>query len=867
MAKSRPSRSTSKANRPAPLEGNEIWKSRSRIRRAGPVSREVTWWESRPAWLQHALCIGFLVLVAVGFFASTTFGGRTLVGGDTVQWRATAQAMLDYQETTGRPVLWSPNVFGGMPGTLILNAPRVPGVDTLFSALRSIGLWPVAHFIALLLGTYCLVLYLTRSKLAGVIGAVGYGLSTYLPIILTAGHNTKFIALCYAPWLLLAFGALIRRTPEMTKTMGVLLTLLFAIAAAVNLRAGHVQITYYVVIAAVVWWVAEGVSAVRDGRGKTWAVSTGLLAVGALIALAIVADPYLLQAEYKAYTIRSAGPGGGLAWEYAMAWSQGLGELLTLVIPNAYGGGGQTYWGAKVFTAGPHYVGPVVALLALVGALGVARRSVVAFTVAAVLMVLFALGENLPLLNRSAFELLPLFSAFRVPETWLAGAVLLIALLAGWGAYYLARREATPEAEARKRRVVLGAGAVLTILIGGLWLTGGGPLDFEKPGEGAQIAAAAAQQYGLSPADPQVRQAAGQYLQEVGAERRDLFAADAARSMLLLAFALALAAAFLWKKVPGWVALAGLALLVTVDLWGVDRRYLHEDAPSLQRTSRIEAQIQPTQADQYLAERVQEAGGPGHFRVLPENWSQNAVPSYFYESIGGYHGAKLALIQEYFDRLLPDDSTGLNRNALSLLSARYTVLRGVVPGYEPLFQDEGTGLVVAIDSSTLPRAFLVDSVAVVADDDALVERIRDSSTDLTRVAFVSEPLTGEFTTDDLTGASPDSAGAAVRLERFEPDEVVYRVRTDRPRLLVASEVYYPAGWTARINETAAPIVRTDFLLRGVPVPAGEHIVTLRYRPETRQRGLVLSWVATLLAYLGAIALGGLLWYRRGHPPA
>ncbi len=860
MAKSTKSRAG--ANRPAPLEGNEVWKSRSRVRRAGPVSRESTLWEQQSGWVQHALCVLFLVLVAVGFFWSTTGGGRTLVGGDTVQWASSAQAMLEYEEATGVRPEWSPNVFGGMPGTMILSGSRVPGVDTLVSGLRSMGLWPVAHFLVLLIGTYLLVLFLTRSKLAGVIGAVGYGLSTYLPIILTAGHNTKFIALCYAPWLLLAFAALVRRAPETGKMRSGLLVLLFAIAAAVNLRAGHIQITYYVVIAAGIWWIAEGISAVREKRGLSFLASTGMLAAGSALALAMVADPYLAQAEYKAYTIRAAGPGGGLAWEYAMAWSQGFGELLTLIIPNAYGGGGGTYWGAKPFTAGPHYVGPVVMLLALIGMIGVTRRSVLAFTVGAAVMVLFSLGEYFPLLNRPAFELLPLFNAFRVPETWLSVVSLLLALLAGWGAYYIQRKEVTVEADARKLRVALGAGAVLTLLVGGLWLTGGGPLEFEKQGEGAQVAQAIAQQNNVSPADPQVRQATARYLDQVTDEREALFSSDAGRSLLLLGLALALVAARLWKNTPAWVVMGGLALLVTFDLWGVDRRYFNDDSPSLQRSSRTTAQIQPTDADRFVLARVEAQGGPGRFRVLPANWTQNAEPSYFYESIGGYHGAKLALIQDYFDRLLPDDSTGLNRNALRLLSTRYTVLPGAVPGTTPVFQDEQTGLVVSIDSSALPRAFFVDSVAVAVDDTA-IEQIRDEATDLSRIAFIPEAIEG-VSPDALTGAAADSGAVSVDLERFEPDEIVYQVTTDRPRLLVFSEVYYPAGWTATVGQESAPIVRTDFLLRGVPVPAGEHIVTLRFQPESRKQGVFISWIATLLVYVSTIAVGGLVWYRRGQ---
>ena len=867
MAKTKKSRASRLPNRPAPLDGNEVWKSRSRVRRAGPVAREATWWEGLPAGARHGLCVAFLALVAVAFFWPTTFGGRTLAGGDTIQWRATAEAMIQYEEQTGDDADWSPNVFGGMPGTLIQGGSGVPGADSVANGLRRLGLWPVAHFLVLLLGTYLLVVYLTRSELAGVVGAVAFGLSTYLPIILVAGHNSKFIALAYAPWLLLAFGALVRRGPETPKLMSALLTLLFAVAASVNLRAGHVQITYYVVVVAAVWWVAEGVASVREGRGATFAVSTALLVVGSAVGLALVADPYLAQWEYKAFTTRSAGPGGGLGWEYAMSWSQGLGELLTLVVPNAYGGGGATYWGAKPFTAGPHYVGPVVALLALVGVAGVARRSVVAFGVATLLTVVFALGETLPLVNRLAFEAIPLFNAFRVPETWLAVTALLLALLAGWGAYYLQRREATPEAEARKRRIALGAGAALALLVGGLWATGGAGLDFERAGEAAQVELAAAQQSGLPPSDPQVRAAAAQYLSGVGAERQDLFSADAGRSLLFLGLALGLVALVLWRRAPSWAVLAGLALLVTADLWGVGRRYFNDDDDALRRRSKIEDSIPQTAADQFVVQQVEAAGGAGRFRVLPANPTQNAVPSYFYESVGGYHGAKLALIQDYFDRLLPDDSTGLNRNALRLLSTRYVVAPGVPPGLRPVFQDPQTGLVVSEDSTALPRAFFADDVRVVPDEDALVAEIRDPAFDPRRTALLSAPPPGGLTAESLSGAAPDSGAVSVELQRFVPDEVVWRVRTDRPRLLVASEVYYPAGWTATVGSEPAPIVRTDFLLRGVPVPAGEHIVTMRYAPESKRTGRLVSWVATLLTYVGIVALAGLLWYRRGQTPA
>lgn len=893
MAKSRKSRPTSAVQKPAPLEGNAPWRERSRVRRAGVTLRETSAWDRLSDTAQHAICVGFLLVVAAGFFSATTFGGRTLVGGDTVQWRAASESVIAYGAETGREPLWLPGMFGGMPTYLVRYPAAAPGADTVVSTLRGMGLWPVAHFFVLLVGTYLLAWFLTRNKLAGTLAAVGYGLTTYIPLILTAGHNTKFVAMAYAPWLLLAFALLIRRAPGTHWSTTALETFLFAIAAAVQLRAGHVQITYYVVVVALVWWLAEVIAAIRAGTVRTVAASTGWMILGSALALAMVAHPYLAQWEYKAFSMRGAGPTGGLLWDYAMAWSQGIGELLTLLIPNAYGGGSEAlasgmrrYWGPKPFTAGPHYVGPVVLALAVLGAVGVARRSVAAFAVAAVLMTLFALGEHLPLLNRPAFELLPLFDSFRVPETWLAIVALVLALLAAWGAYYLVRREATPEAETRKRRLTYGVFGAVGALVAGLWLLGGGLLPFEGPGEAQQIAETVAAQAGRPTGDPEVSQFVGQLMAEARAERADAFRADAGRTLLFLALAAALAWALLARRMPPWAALAGLVLLATVDLWGVGRRYFNDQSGALQRRAAIEAAIPVSDADRWIAARVDEAGGAGRFRVLPAQRGPagaltQAEGAASYESVGGYHGAKLTLIQDYFDRLLPDEAPaeapfGLNRNALRVLGVRYVLAPAPLPGFALAYQDPTTGVLVLEDTTFAGRAWLVDSVAVVPEREALEARLRDPSFDPTRTALVAD-LPGGLTPAALTGpaASPDpstgagtlgATAASVTLERFSPDEVVYRVRTDRPRLFVASEVYYPAGWTATVGAEPAPILQTNALVRGVPVPAGEHIVTMRFQPDSHRRGVLISWLATLIAYLGALAFAGLAWYRRGQTP-
>ena len=161
-------------------------------RRAGAKTAQIdassaTLWERLPNWGQHLLCIGALLLVTLAFWAPAQFGTKTLMGGDIVQWRGAAQAMLDYEDQTGKDALWAPNIFGGMPGYMVHYAQKVPQVDSLLREMRRIGLWPTAHFFALLLGVYLLLVYLVGDKLAGVGGALAYGLTTYIPIIMVAG--------------------------------------------------------------------------------------------------------------------------------------------------------------------------------------------------------------------------------------------------------------------------------------------------------------------------------------------------------------------------------------------------------------------------------------------------------------------------------------------------------------------------------------------------------------------------------------------------------------------------------------------------------------------------------------------------------
>lgn len=819
-----------------------------------------SWWTRMPQLRQHTICLVFLLLVALGFFAPALFSGKSVIGGDAVRGRSMAQAMVDYREATGEEPLWSPNAFGGMPGYIISFPRKIPQFDSVPTWFRTFA-WPVSHFIFLLAGTYFLVFLLTRDTWSSVLAASAYGLTTYLPVLLIAGHNTKFITLCFAPWLVLAFLFVLRKP-------GLMAGLLFAMAASINLRANHIQITYYITILCGIWWVVEGISAWRKGEAKTFFGATGWLVLGSAVALLMVAQPYLSTFEYKEYSIRGAASGGGtggLAWEYAMGWSQGIGEILTLLIADAYGGGGglgSTYWGPKIFTEGPHYVGGIALMLAALALWQVRNKAVLALGISAFLMTLFSFGENLAFLNRLMFNYFPLFSSFRVPETWLSVVAFQLAVLAGVGLYYATRPgETKDETESTTKATLVVAGVSLGLVA--LLLVGKGFFfDFEKPGEFQQIQQALAAQYQRQANDPEVLRAADQYVEtELIGPRKEKFQNDALRTLLFLLLAGAALLAYRKGKMPAWAMQVAIVLLVIMDLGSVGRRHFNEQR--LQPTSNIENLIQTYAFDEFIMQQEEAAGGPGTFRVLSLETgdpTKNARPSSHYESIGGYSAAKLRVIQDYYDHLFADRQTALpNDNALDLLSVKYVIARSTFPGMSIAYEDPN-GMYVLENEDALPRAFLAGETEVIGEVEALWERLKSSDYDPRRTVLLSEPA-------DFTPTPIDSASTTeVSLESFSPREIRWSVETDAPRWLVASEIYYPAGWNAYINGDPAPIHQADYLLRAVPIPEGTHEVVMRFEPTSYRASIWISGVSTALVYGALLAFLGMAWMRRQKTP-
>jgi hypothetical protein len=822
---------------------------------SGPAARRSrkpphVWGEWSPEQ-QTLLAWGILLVVVLFFYAPVLFQGRMPLGSDTIQWRASAQAMIAYRNQTGEEPLWNPNLFAGMPGYLINYPPVVPQLDTLLGWIRR-WMWPVEHVLVLLIGMYVLLRGLRLPPLPAALGALAYGFTTYFPIIQIVGHNSKFIAFALLPWVLWAFRRVLERRDLFS-------ALLWAVVLALEFRAGHPQVTYYGAVLLAIWWAFEAAGALREKRLAVFAGATGWLLFGLLLAGLMVLQPYWAIFEYNPYSVRGAAEAtgtGGLDKDYAMAWSQSWGELLTLLVPAAFGEGGLTYWGDKPFTEGPHYIGGIVLALAIgVLLLGgripdpARRRVIYATAVAGLLAMGFSLGRHFPLLNDLAFAYLPFFNKWRTPEMWLVLTALCTALLAGFAGWWMLEHRGS-------LRPFFYTGIAFFLLGLGLWAFRDSLFPFERPNEMRELLREIARQAGRPENDPQLMAfVEGEHARKIE-ERRQKYTADVKRLLLFLGVGLLLLWAADRRLVGMPAAWAGLCLLVGLDLGGVGRRHFTEDRLVSRGRDPAEA-IPVSETDRFIARDPELVRG----FPLGQNPFNNAIPSYSYQSLGGYHGAKLRLYQDLIDSVFfapnPYPNIPLNVSVLRMLNTRYIVLAGRanVPGWQEVFQ-EGPWVTYR-DTLAMPRAWLVGEVEVLPSPEAVRRRLRDSTWRPERTALLLRPPPGP-----VVPIGPEGK-AAVQLLQWGPRRMRLRVQTSEPRFLIISEIWYPVGWRAWLDGQPVELYRTNYALRGLYVPAGSHEVRLEFDPASHRWGSRIAALATLFGYGGLLVLGlRRLWPRR-----
>ena len=805
---------------------------------------------------QHILALTVLFVLPIILYSSIFIGGKTFMASDVMQWRAGAESIIEYKQAhNGENPLWATNMFSGMPSYVISAPQSVPSLDTLIKGISD-SAYPLQYFWVLLGGVYCLFILQGLRPLTSVVGSTLISFTTYIPIIIEAGHYTKFVAFAFIPWVLIGYWMLSRSDKKL------LAFFIFSLALTLELRANHPQVFYYFIYLLGFWWIYDTVQAYRNEELKPWLTRTAYIAGAGLLAIVSSLESYWRLYEYSQFSTRGGstldvGGGTGLGLDYAFRWSQGIGELLTLIIPGIFGGAsGEAYWGPKPFTSGPHYLGAAAFLLALIGLLRSRKKITYLFFGVGTLAMLFALGENFRLLNEFMFNYVPFFNKFRTPEMWLIVTVFCYSTLAVFGIqslFHLAQKKNTSmQTLYLPLGIALGLGLIFALGSDAL-------LSYEKPGERQQYAQQVAQQNNVPVSNPQVQQAVSNFVNnQLKPERKALAKKDSIRFFVIILLTSILIILFYRQKISKGYFLAALVLITAYDMLSVGNRYINEDRLVENRISSeqyIEQQKRPL--DEFIIQNIQ--SGEGYpWRVFPllDNPFNNAIPAYFYPSIGGYTGAKLAHYQDMIDRLLMAGPQGINMPILDMLNVKYISAGQQLPfpGLEQVYA--GNNNYVYENTDVLPKAFFVDSVVTAESPLDAVQHMEPGSGFNPAEAAIVE-------TDEQLRASAN-ANASVQISSYDANSITLTTSAQNPGFLVLSEIYYPAGWKATLDGEPTQIYKTNFVLRGFQIPAGEHTLSLRFEPQSSVLGAQFAWAGHIIIWLsGLLAIGMLMKQKKG----
>ena len=798
---------------------------------------------------QHLIALAVLFLVPFILFTATTIGGKEFQRHDITQWRAGAESVIEYRETFGEDPLWVENMYMGMPAYVVSVVKSVPHLDELYRVFYSI--YPAFPYWIMLSGMYFLLILMGFRPLTAVVGSLLYSLTTYFPVIIGAGHTSKFAALAFAPWVLAGYWKL---THSKNKLAGLLL---FSVAMALEVRAGHPQITYYFMYLIGFLWISDSWKLIKEKELKQFGIITALLFIGGIIGILGHARSFLTLQEYSQFSIRGGSAldgSSGLSTSYAFAWSQGIKESLTLLVPEFFGGASPTYFGPKSITSGPHYLGAITLPFLLMALFNQRGRTMLVFFGTGTLALIFSWGENFALINELAFDIIPFFDKFRAPETWLVLTAFCYSIVALYGLSWFFEFLKNKSATLKELYLPLG----VTVLIFAFVLVQVKTMDYTKPGEIENIANQIAQQNNVSPNNPQVRQRAISYVdQNFVPEREEGANKDLFRFGLFLVFSGAIIWFALKQKISVTIASIGLIILTAIDMISVGKRYVPERVIVNANVSPERyIETQKRDIDQYIMDNIYSDNGEYEYRVFPlmDGAFTNAVPSYFYPTIGGYTGAKLSIVADLQANGGPlfKGNAGLNLDLLGALNIKYiTYQQGLsIPGLTPVFN--GSSGTVYRNEKLLPKAFFVDSLVTVSTPNEAFEFVEQPNVDYSSIAVVE-------TTEALSTSSDSTSKAEIT--EYTGAEMTLALNRSNPGFLVLSEIYYPAGWVATLNGNEIPIYKTNFVLRGLEIPAGEHTLKLEFKPKSYSIGVTLSWVSLGLQTLIAL-LFGLNYFKR-----
>ncbi|OIQ23955.1 YfhO family protein [Lacinutrix sp. MedPE-SW] len=789
--------------------------------------------------LPHLLVfIGFIIL-SLAYF-SPVLQGKQILQSDIVQYNGMAKQQRDFKAATGQETYWTNSAFGGMP-TYQLGA-RYPHnyIKKLDSALRFLPR-PADYLFLYFLGFYILLISLKVDFKLAALGALAFGFSTYLVIILGVGHNSKAHAIAYMPLVLSGIILTFRKK----YILGFLVT---AIAMGLELVANHFQMTYYLLILVIILGIAYLIDAYKKQILPHYFKSVGIMVVAVILAIGMNATNILATQEYVKESTRgkselTINPDGspkpvatGLPKEKITEYSYGFLETFNLYIPRLLGGGmsenvgkdsafydfyisqgasplqakdavktAPLYWGSQPIVEAPAYVGAVVLFLFVFALFLIKGRLKWWIVGGAVISLLLSYGKNLEFLTNFFIDYVPFYDKFRAVTSIQVILELCIPILAIFG---LTRLFNNFEKEEQKKKALLYSVSItagLAVIF--LLFRYTGILDFEG-GRDASFK----QNYGPD------------FLNAIVEDRKSIFTTDTLRSLILVLLSGSIIYLFINKKISEVKVIIAFAALIIFDLVGVDRRYVNtENFVSARQVS------QPFQAN---AADAQILNDKENFRVF-DVASGGAKASFFHNSLTGYHAAKLKRYDELFDFYIAQN----NLNVLNMLNTKYIIAPDESQKPYPYLNKDANG-----------NAWFIEDLKKVNSANEEITSLANLDTKKEAVYTNEETLNSKYKVDSL---------ASISVLEYKPNYIKYESKNLNDGYAVFSEIYYKEGWHAYIDGTKAPFNRVNYVLRGMQIPKGRHIIEFKFEPEVVQQGITISLASSGVLLL--LIIGGLFY--------
>ena len=791
----------------------------------------------------HLIVILLFVGISFAYF-SPVMQGKVLDMPDIKHWKGMSKEVQDFREDTGEEALWTNSMFSGMPAYQISTKSNANLIQYVVKAI-SLGIPRPANLLFLyLLGFYLLLLSVKVDYRLSAVGAIAFAFSSYFFIIIMAGHMTKAHAIAYVPMVVAA----VLYTYRGRIFLGGVLT---ALAVALELYANHLQITYYLVLVLILIGIVQFVKDLKANNISSFAKRSGVLVLAALLASGTAVTRLSTTMEYGKESTRGKSEltndldnkTSGLDKDYATSWSYGIAETFTLLIPNFYGGASQgelttdsetyqaikrapnakqlikqlpLYWGTQPFTSGPTYAGSIVMFLFIFGLLFVKSEMRVWILLATIMSIMLAWGKNFMPLTDLFLDYFPGYNKFRAVSMILVIAEFTLPLL-GFVALNKFLSEDNEDYETDKKVKDIKTQKVSHALVKSKKLISLNLAFYIAGGITLVFALIPNLFFDFAGGQDDSLAKSGWPIDALQADRAGLLSADAWRSFIFIALTFGTMWMFLKNKFSSKYVILIVGVLVLADMWTVNKRYLNDD--NFARKSKVEIPYQATVADQQIFRDTDP-----NFRVFNQSVStfNDASTSYFHKSIGGYHGAKLKRYQELIENHI---SKG-NMAVLNMLNTKYFITPKGQAQQNP---------------GAMGNAWFINEINMVPNADAEIASLNGFNPTNTAIVDV------RFSEQIIDGL--DNSGSSITLAEYKPNYLKYNSTTSKNGIAIFSEIYYDKGWNAYVDGELKPHFRANYVLRGMQIPAGNHVVEFKFEPLVYHLSERIAFTSSIILLL------------------